>query len=83
MTKIDINEMGLDSLEYAPTTGVTELRQAVADLYNKQYRQSRPGMSQYTKDNVCITPGGRAGLTRVASVIDDVFLSYQVPDYTA
>ncbi|KAA1469373.1 PLP-dependent transferase [Dentipellis sp. KUC8613] len=71
----------LDALEYAPTTGVKDLRQAVADLYNHTYRQGKK--SQYTFENVCIVPGGRAGLSRVAAVIGDVYCSYQVPDYTA
>ncbi|KAF9789831.1 aminotransferase [Thelephora terrestris] len=70
-----------DSLEYAPTTGVKELRQAVANLYNHTYRQGKT--SQYTHENVCIVPGGRAGLSRVAAVVGDVYTSYQVPDYTA
>ncbi|EIN07107.1 aminotransferase [Punctularia strigosozonata HHB-11173 SS5] len=74
-------EVPLDSLEYAPTTGVKELRQAVADLYNTTYRQGKE--SQYTFENVCIVPGGRSGLSRVAAVIGDVYTSYQVPDYTA
>ncbi|KAJ7685563.1 pyridoxal phosphate-dependent transferase [Mycena polygramma] len=73
--------MPTDSLEYAPTTGVKELREAVANLYNHTYRQGKP--SQYTYENVCIVPGGRAGLSRVAAVIGDVYTSYQVPDYTA
>ena len=76
------------SLEYAPTTGVkgvradsrlstssyvavSELRQAVANLYNHTYRQGK--ISQYTHENVCIVPGGRAGLSRVAAVVGDVF----------
>ncbi|TFY51459.1 hypothetical protein EVJ58_g10552 [Rhodofomes roseus] len=71
----------VDSLEYAPTTGVKELREAVAKLYNHTYREGKE--SQYTYENVCIVPGGRAGLSRVAAVIGDVYTSYQVPDYTA
>ncbi|EIW84840.1 aminotransferase [Coniophora puteana RWD-64-598 SS2] len=74
-------EMPLESLEYAPTTGVKELRDAVANLYNHTYRQGKD--SQYTYENVCIVPGGRAGLSRVAAVIGDVYTSYQIPDYTA
>ncbi|KAH9011613.1 pyridoxal phosphate-dependent transferase [Lactarius pseudohatsudake] len=70
-----------DALEYAPTTGVKALREAVANLYNTTYRQGKA--SQYTYENVCIVPGGRAGLSRVAAVIGDVYCSYQVPDYTA
>jgi aspartate/methionine/tyrosine aminotransferase len=71
----------VDSLEYAPTTGVKALREAVAKLYNHTYRQGKT--SQYTYENVCIVPGGRAGLSRLAAVIGDVYTSYQVPDYTA
>ncbi|KAF8760056.1 Microtubule binding [Rhizoctonia solani] len=61
-------------------TGVKELRKAVADLYNHTYRQGKK--SQYTYENVCIVPGGRAGLSRVAAVIGDVYCGYQVPEYT-
>ncbi|GJE91693.1 pyridoxal phosphate-dependent aminotransferase [Phanerochaete sordida] len=71
----------IDANEYAPTTGVKELREAVANLYNVEYRQGKA--SQYTYENVCIVPGGRAGLSRVAAVIGSVYTSYQIPDYTA
>src|SRR5882762_3453215 len=87
--------MPVDSLEYAPTTGVKgtsppynpphktltytpssparkkALRAAVANLYNDTYRKGKE--SQYTHENVCIVPGGRAGLSRVAAVIGDVY----------
>jgi len=59
-----------ESLEYGPTTGLKKLREAVANLYNVTYRVGMP--SQYEAENVCIVPGGRAGLSRVASVIGDV-----------
>ncbi|GAA5887190.1 hypothetical protein JCM5296_004554 [Sporobolomyces johnsonii] len=72
---------GADVNEYAPTTGVKALREAVAAYYNATYRKGKK--SQYTADNVCIVPGGRAGLTRVTSVIGDVMVSYSVPEYTA
>jgi len=60
---------------------VKALREAVANLYNDTYRKGKA--SQYTYENVCIVPGGRAGLSRVAAVIGDVYTSYQIPDYTA
>ena len=47
------------------------LRGAVANMYNLEYRQGKK--SQYTYENVCIVPGGRAGLSRVAAVIGDVY----------
>lgn len=43
----------------------------MANLYNHTYRQGKN--SQYTFENVCIVPGGRAGLSRVAAVIGDVY----------
>jgi hypothetical protein len=48
-----------------------ELREAVANLYNVTYRKGKA--SQYTYENVCIVPGGRAGLSRIAAVIGDVY----------
>jgi aspartate/methionine/tyrosine aminotransferase len=50
-------------LEYAPVTGLSELREKVAHYYNHLYRPGKS--SQYTADNVCIVPGGRAGITRI------------------
>ncbi|KAG8842483.1 hypothetical protein FRB91_004154 [Serendipita sp. 411] len=73
--------MQIDELEYGPTTGVKALREAVAKMYNETYRVGKS--SQYTYENVCIVPGGRAGLSRVAAVVGDVYLGFQVPDYTA
>ena len=68
-------------LEYAPVTGLTELRKKVADYYNYLYRQGKT--SQYTADNVCIVPGGRAGITRIMAVLGNVQVGYFTPDYTA
>lgn len=51
--------------------GAADLRKAVAKLYNHTYREGME--SQYTYENVCIVPGGRAGLSRVASVVSDVY----------
>ncbi|KAI8979224.1 pyridoxal phosphate-dependent transferase [Mycotypha africana] len=70
-----------DSFEYANTSGVKELRETVANLYNEIYRKDKK--SKYTYENVCIVPGGRAGLTRVASAIGDVNVGYFLPEYTA
>lgn len=67
--------------EYAPTAGIKELREAVANYYNVTYRKNQN--SKYTYKNVCIVPGGRAGLTRIASIISDCYLSFFLPDYTA
>ncbi|ODQ82817.1 hypothetical protein BABINDRAFT_31798 [Babjeviella inositovora NRRL Y-12698] len=66
---------------YGPTAGVHELREAVANLYNHEYRQHLP--SKYTWKNVCVVPGGRAGLSRIAAILTDCYLSFFLPDYTA
>ncbi|CAN6631264.1 hypothetical protein TRVA0_013S00650 [Trichomonascus vanleenenianus] len=67
--------------EYAPTAGLKELREAVANLYNHDYRKGMA--SQYTYENVCIVPGGRPGLIRIASILRDCYLAFFFPDYTA
>lgn len=57
------------------------MREAVAKMYNAHHRQGKP--SQYTWENVCIVPGGRAGLIRIAAVLGNAYLGFFVPDYTA
>ena len=39
--------------------------------------------SQYSWENVCIVPGGRAGLIRIAAVLNEAYLGFFIPDYTA
>ena len=70
-----------DDVEYAPNTGIRELRDKVASYYNTLYREGRE--SQYTADNVCIVPGGRAGLTRIMAILADTQVGFFSPDYTA
>lgn len=67
--------------EYGPVAGIKELREQVANLYNVRYREGKE--SKYTYENVCICPGGRAALTRVAACIGDVNVGFFLPDYTA
>ncbi len=74
-------EMAVDDQEYAPVVGIWELREAVASLYNALYRR---GMgSQYSAENVSISGGGRAALTRAAASLGHVNLGHFLPDYTA
>ena len=70
-----------ESKGYSSTAGLKELRTAVANFYNETYRQNKT--SKYTYKNVCVVPGGRAGLARIASIISDCYLSFFLPDYTA
>jgi aspartate/methionine/tyrosine aminotransferase len=74
-------EIAVDDQEYAPVAGIWELREAVASLYNALYRRGMP--SQYSAENVCISGGGRASLTRAAASLGQVNLGHFLPDYTA
>ena len=73
-------DVSLTGREYGPTAGIKPLRTAVANLYNAHHRQGKA--SQYTWQNVCIVPGGRAGLIRIAAVLGNAYLGFFVPDYT-
>jgi aspartate/methionine/tyrosine aminotransferase len=66
---------------YGAIEGIPEMREAVAEHYNRLYRQGKS--SQYTAENVAMAPGGRAALTRIGASLDDVRLGYFTPDYTA
>jgi aspartate/methionine/tyrosine aminotransferase len=74
-------DIALDDQEYAPVAGLPELREAVASLYNRLYRRGMK--SQYTAENVSISGGGRAALTRAAAALGHVNLGHFLPDYTA
>ena len=66
---------------YGPVEGIPEYREAIAAHYNRLYRRGKP--SQYTPENVCVAPGGRAALTRLAAAMDRTRVGYFTPDYTA
>lgn len=74
--KIDLNDHG-----YGPVEGLPDLRQAVADHYNRLYRADKS--SQYTMENVAIAAGGRLALSRCGATMADIRLGYFTPDYTA
>ena len=66
---------------YGHINGTDELRERVAEHYNRLFRQGMA--SQYTKDNVSIAMGGRLVLSRVFAAFGEINLGYQTPDYTA
>ena len=74
-------EIAVDDQEYAPVAGVWELREAIASLYNRLYRRGL--RSQYSAENVCVSGGGRAALTRAAASLGHINLGHFLPDYTA
>lgn len=73
-------DIPLDEVEYAPVAGDAELRESVATYYNHLYRANKT--SQYEVENVCIVPGGRAGLTRLMAILGHIQIAYFTPDYT-
>ncbi len=76
MLKIDLADHG-----YGPVEGLPELRQAVADHYNRLYRVGKS--SQYAMENVAVSAGGRLALSRCGATMADVRIGYFTPDYTA
>ncbi|MFL5261147.1 MAG: pyridoxal phosphate-dependent aminotransferase [Anaeromyxobacteraceae bacterium] len=74
-------QVDVDDQEYAPVAGLWELRDAIAALYNRLYRRGMP--SQYSAENVAVSGGGRAALTRAAASLGHVNLGHFLPDYTA
>jgi aspartate/methionine/tyrosine aminotransferase len=65
--------------------GVYELRESVANHYNRLYR--RDAATQYTAENVSITAGGRIALNRAVAALGDrgrpLDIGYTLPDYAA
>jgi N-succinyldiaminopimelate aminotransferase len=78
LTRVEID---VDDQEYAPVAGLLELRDAIAQLYNRLYRKGRK--SQYSAENVAVSGGGRVALTRAAAALGQVNLGHFLPDYTA
>jgi aspartate/methionine/tyrosine aminotransferase len=78
VSRIDVDRGDLD---YAPVTGVWELREAVADLYNRIFRRGMK--SQYSAENVGIAGGGRVAVMRACAAIAPIHLGHFLPDYTA
>jgi N-succinyldiaminopimelate aminotransferase len=70
-----------EDFEYSPVGGLPELRDAIAEMYNIRYRKGKK--SQYSRENVAISGGGRVGLTRVVSTLGRTNVGYTLPDYTA
>jgi aspartate/methionine/tyrosine aminotransferase len=78
-----IHEVEIDpgDQEYAPVAGLWELRETIASHYNRTYRRGLG--SQYSAENVSISGGGRASLTRAAASLGLINLGHFLPDYTA
>ncbi|HEV3190228.1 MAG TPA: pyridoxal phosphate-dependent aminotransferase [Polyangiaceae bacterium] len=79
--RVEHIQIDVDDQEYAPIAGVWELREVIASLYNTLYRRGMP--SVYSAENVCVSGGGRAALTRAAASLGHINLGHFLPDYTA
>ncbi len=79
--RLDAVPVAPDDQEYAPVAGLWELREAIADLYNRTYRRGMK--SRYSAENVSVSGGGRAALTRAAASLGQINLGHFLPDYTA
>lgn len=66
---------------YGEVGGIEEMRQAIADHYNRLYRDGKD--TRYKKENVTVASGGRLMLSRILATLGEVPVGYQVPDYTA
>ena len=67
---------------YGPLGGSAEIRDAIAQTYNRLYRRGKK--SQYSAENVSFAGGGRMALTRLfATLADGTRVLYKCPDYTA
>jgi aspartate/methionine/tyrosine aminotransferase len=80
-TRVSQIEVQAADLDYAPVPGLWELREAVADLYNKLFRRGMK--SQYSAENVGIAGGGRVAVMRTCAAIAPIHLGHFLPDYTA
>lgn len=78
MPSVPVNPGDVD---YAPIPGIWELREAIAHLYNRLYRRGHK--SQYSAENVSVSGGGRAALTRACASLGPINLGHFLPDYTA
>jgi aspartate/methionine/tyrosine aminotransferase len=79
--RIDAVEIRPEDHAYGPLEGTPELRERVAEHYNRLYRRGK--RSQYTAANVAVAQGGRLALTRAMAALGPVNVGYQLPDYTA
>jgi N-succinyldiaminopimelate aminotransferase len=79
--RLDHIDIAAEDQEYSPVAGLWELREAIAHLYNRLYRRGMP--SQYSAENVAVSGGGRAALTRAAAALGQINLGHFLPDYTA
>jgi aspartate/methionine/tyrosine aminotransferase len=70
-----------DEAEYGDVNGRADLRDAIAGYYNRMYRDGKK--SQYTRRNVAVVPGGRAGLSRLMASLHNINVGFFIPEYTA
>lgn len=78
ITHMDLNET---MQGYLPVAGYQKLRENVADVYNKLFRQNHD--SKYTAKNVVIGGGGRLVLSRTMLIFQNANVGYFLPEYAS
>jgi aspartate/methionine/tyrosine aminotransferase len=78
-----LSELKIDMADhaYGPVEGLPELRESIANHYNRLFRKDKA--SQYGVENVAVAAGGRAALSRIGAALSKIRLGYFTPDYTA
>jgi aspartate/methionine/tyrosine aminotransferase len=66
---------------YGPLNGMLELREAIANHYNRLYRKDK--ISKYKAENVSVAMGGRLVLTQIFTLFANIRLGYKTPEYPA
>ncbi|SVA65298.1 uncharacterized protein METZ01_LOCUS118152 [marine metagenome] len=64
--------------ESSPVAGSDELRDSIAEYYNRMYREDLD--SRYKRENVSVAPGSRVALSRVLNALGDGKIGYRNPD---
>jgi len=66
---------------YGPLNGTFELRNMIANHYNRLYRENKT--SKYKAENISVAMGGRLVLTHICNMLGEIRLGYKIPEYPA
>ncbi len=82
--RIDTVKIRPEDHAYGPLGGIPELKQAIADHYNRLYRKGQGNRkSRYGPEHVAVAMGGRLVLSRTMAALGAVNVGYPLPEYTA
>ncbi len=64
--------------EASPVAGSDELRDVIAEYYNRLYREDAP--TKYRKENVSVVPGSRVALSRILTALGEIRIGHRNPE---